>query len=135
MDRVSGSEDPVRRAEELRELIEHHNFAYHTLGEPEVSDADFDDLVRELRELEEVHPDLATPDSPTMTVGAAPSELFAPVRHRVPMMSLDNAFSLEDLLAWGKRLERLVSEPFSLVCELKIDGVAMSVRFEDGRYV
>lgn len=135
MDDVSAGEDPVRRAEELAQLIEHHNRAYHTLGEPEISDADFDDLVRELREIEEVHPDLATPDSPTMTVGAPPSELFAPVRHRVPMMSLDNAFSLEDLLAWGKRLERLVSEPFRLVCELKIDGVAMSVRFEDGRYV
>jgi DNA ligase (NAD+) len=135
VDPVSADLDPVGRAEELRQLIEHHNLAYHTLGEPEISDADFDDLVRELREIEEVHPDLATPDSPTATVGAPPSGLFAPVRHRVPMMSLDNAFSLEDLLAWGKRLERLVSETFSLVCELKIDGVAMSVRFEDGHYV
>jgi DNA ligase (NAD+) len=133
--RVSAGPDLARRAEELRRLIEHHNFAYHTLGEPEISDADFDDLVRELQAIEEAHPELSTPDSPTATVGAPPSQLFAPVRHRVPMMSLDNAFSLEDLLAWGKRLERLVSERFELVCELKIDGVAMSVRFEDGRYV
>jgi DNA ligase (NAD+) len=129
------SDNPAERADELREQIEYHNVRYHQLDEPEISDADFDALVRELREIEELHPDLRTPDSPTQKVGAAPSLLFAPVRHQVPMMSLDNAFSFDELVAWGKRMERFISGDVAYVCELKIDGVAMSLRYEDGRYV
>src|ERR1700722_5989582 len=85
------------RASELRELITYHNERYHTLDAPEIPDAEFDLLVRELRDLEASHPALATPDSPTQTVGGAPLGLFQEVRHRVPMMSLDNAFAEEDL--------------------------------------
>ena len=129
------SENPAQRADGLRELIAHHNVQYHQLDEPEISDADFDALVRELSAIEEAHPELATPASPTQQVGAAPSVLFAPVRHRVPMMSLDNAFGFEELLAWGKRMDRFISGEVGFVCELKIDGVAISLLYEDGRYV
>jgi DNA ligase (NAD+) len=132
---VSCSDNPAARADELRELIEYHNVRYHQLDEPEVSDAEYDELVRELRLIEETHPELATPDSPTQTVGAAPSTLFAPVRHRSRMMSLDNAMSFEELLAWGRRMERFISGDIDYVCEPKIDGVAISLLYEDGRYV
>ncbi|MBV8160762.1 MAG: NAD-dependent DNA ligase LigA, partial [Acidimicrobiia bacterium] len=126
---------PAARAAELRQQIEHHNVRYHQLDDPEISDAEYDGLVRELRDIEETHPELVTPDSPTQRVGAAPdTSTFAPVRHRQPMMSLDNAFSFEELLAWGKRMERYISGEVDFVCELKIDGVAMSVLYEDGRY-
>ncbi|HZU74455.1 MAG TPA: NAD-dependent DNA ligase LigA [Acidimicrobiales bacterium] len=123
------------RAEELRRLIEHHNIAYHQLDAPEISDADYDALVSELRRIEADHPELADALSPTATVGAAPSALFAPVQHRVPMMSLDNAFSLEELEAWAKRMERFVDGAIRYACELKIDGVAISLLYEGGRLV
>ena len=127
--------DPGARAAELRGLVEYHNERYHALDDPEVSDAEYDALVRELRALEAAHPELATADSPTQKVGAAPSSLFTPVRHKVPMMSLDNAFGFDELVAWGKRMERYISGDVDYVCELKIDGLAMSVLYEDGRYV
>ncbi|HUQ38980.1 MAG TPA: NAD-dependent DNA ligase LigA [Acidimicrobiales bacterium] len=127
--------DPAGRADELRELIAHHNRQYHELDTPEIADANYDALVRELAAIEEAHPELRTPDSPTQTVGGAPSSLFAPVRHVVPMMSLDNAFSFSELLAWGKRMERYVDGDVAFSCELKIDGVAMSLLYEDGNYV
>ncbi len=129
------SDDPVRRAEDLRGQIEHHNVRYHQLDEPEITDAEYDALVRELARIEEAHPELARADSPTQTVGAPPSVLFAEVEHLVAMMSLDNAVSLEELLAWGKRMERFISGGVDYVCELKIDGVAVSLLYEDGRYV
>ncbi|MFP5318422.1 MAG: NAD-dependent DNA ligase LigA [Acidimicrobiia bacterium] len=127
------SDDPAGRADELRRLIEHHDVRYHQLDDPEISDADYDALVRELALIEESHPDLVTASSPTRRVGAAPSALFAPVAHRTPMMSLDNATSLEELLAWGRRMERFISGDVDYVCELKIDGVAVSLLYEDGR--
>ena len=129
------SQSPAQRADELRRLIEHHNVRYHQLDEPEISDAEYDALVRELAALEETNPELRTPDSPTQQVGAAPSTLFAPVQHRSRMMSLDNATSFEELLAWGKRMERFISGDIDYACELKIDGVAISLLYEDGRYV
>ncbi|MBW3668265.1 MAG: NAD-dependent DNA ligase LigA [Actinobacteria bacterium] len=129
------SQSPAERADELRRLIEHHNVRYHQLDEPEISDAEYDALVRELAALEETNPELQTPDSPTQQVGAVPSALFAPVQHRARMMSLDNATSFEELLAWGKRMERFISGDVDYVCELKIDGVAISLLYEDGRYV
>src|SRR4051812_40053093 len=101
--------DPASRVDELRALIEYHNERYYLLDEPEISDAEFDALGRELRALEEDHPELRTPDSPTQRVGGRASSAFAQVRHRLPMMSLDNAFSFEELVAWGKRMERYVS--------------------------
>jgi DNA ligase (NAD+) len=127
--------DAAARVAELRSLIEYHNRRYFELDEPEVSDAEYDELVRELRALEDAHPDLLTPDSPTQRPGGAPTSLFAPVTHAVPMMSLDNAFSFDELQAWGKRMERYISGDVDYVCELKIDGIAMSLRYERGRYV
>ena len=126
--------NPAERAGELRRDIEHHTALYFEHDAPEISDADFDALVRELRHIEELHPELLTPDSPTQRVGGAPTALFAPVKHKVPMMSLDNAFSFEELLAWGKRMEKFISGDVDYGCELKIDGVAISILYEKGRY-
>ena len=130
-----GALDPVARAEVLRAQIAHHNERYHVLDAPEVTDAEYDELVRELRALEAEHPDLAVPDSPTAQVGAAPSAQFAPVAHHVPMMSLDNAFSPEELRAWADRLAKQVPADTSFECELKIDGLAISLLYRDGRFV
>jgi DNA ligase (NAD+) len=127
----------VARVAWVREQIGYHNRRYFELDDPEISDADFDALVRELRALEEAHPDLVTPDSPTRHVGGAPvSATFAPVAHRVPMMSLDNAFESVELDAWGARVARgLGGEAARFVCEPKIDGLAISLRYEAGRFV
>ena len=127
------------RAAELRALIVHNNELYHVLDAPEIPDAEYDLLVVELRQLEADYPALATPDSPTQTVGAAPSGLFQEVRHRVPMMSLDNAFDEDELRAWAERLRRqapeLDLETLAFSCEPKVDGVAMSLTYERGRFV
>ena len=128
------SEVADRAPRELRELIEYHNERYFVFDEPEVADAEFDALVRELRELEAEHPSLVTPDSPTQRPGGRPASTFAPVAHRVPMLSLDNAFSRDELLAWGTRIERLVPEPIRFVAEPKLDGLAISLQYEDGRF-
>jgi DNA ligase (NAD+) len=123
------------RVEELRERINHHSYRYHVLDDPEVSDAEYDELIRELRALEDAFPELITPDSPTQRVGAPPATaLFAPVEHRAPMLSLDNAFSLDELNAWGDRVTRgLGGEADGFMCELKIDGVACALTYENGR--
>jgi DNA ligase (NAD+) len=127
------------RAAELRALILHHNELYHTLDAPEIPDAEYDLLVVELRQLETDYSALATPDSPTHAVGAAPSGLFQEVRHRVPMMSLDNAFDEGELRAWAERLRRqapeLDLETVAFSCEPKVDGVAMSLTYERGKFV
>ncbi len=142
MANASGEEVPkeaAARAAELRTEIIHNNELYHQLDAPEIPDAEYDLLVVELRELEAEYPALATPDSPTQAVGAAPSGLFQEVRHRVPMMSLDNAFSEEELRAWAARLHRqlpdLDLETLAFSCEPKVDGVAMSLTYEKGRLV
>ena len=109
---------------------------YHELDAPEIPDADFDQLVHKLRALEEVNPELAVDDSVAEQVGGAPSSIFAPVRHEVPMMSLDNAFDLDELRGWSERLERRLGDPISAyVCELKFDGLALSIRYEKGKLV
>ncbi len=132
-----GLGDLAARAAELRELVEYHNERYHALDAPEIPDADFDALVRELRQIETDHPELATGDSPTRQVGSAPPGLFDEVRHRVPMMSLDNAFTEAELDAWADRLRRLLPdvdlESLDFSCEPKVDGVAMSLTYVDGR--
>src|SRR4051794_13071299 len=115
-----------RRVEELRPLVNYHDYRYYVLDSPEVTDAEYDALVRELRQLETEFPELVTPDSPTQRVGGRPAELFAPVQHRVPMRSLDNAFSSEELAAWAARVERRIGPQADYVCELKIDGLAVS---------
>src|SRR6476659_758099 len=124
------------RVEELREQINHHSYRYHVLDDPEVSDAEYDELSTELRRLEDAFPELITPDSPTQRVGAPAATLFAPVEHRAPMLSLDNAFSIEELGAWGERISRGLGGPADgFVCELKIDGVACALTYERGRLV
>src|SRR5215831_4652736 len=116
--------DARKRSEELREAINHHSYRYHVRDEPEISDFEYDQLVRELEGIEAEFPELITPDSPTQRVGGAPAELFAPVEHRARMLSLDNAFSWEELEAWGKRVERAIGTKVRYACELKIDGLA-----------
>jgi len=130
--------DPVARVEELREAIARHDRLYYELDQPEIPDADYDALVRELLAIEEQHPDLITPDSPTRRVAGAVGSTFAEVEHRVPMMSLDNAMDPAELQAWVDRTRRRLDElgvdeeAVGYVCELKIDGLAVSLRYEDG---
>jgi DNA ligase (NAD+) len=129
-------DDIAARMASLSELVAYHNRRYHELDDPEISDGDYDALVRELRTLEAEHPDLVVEGTSSQAVGGAPSGLFAPVVHSVPMMSLDNAMSADELTAWGQRVARgLPDEAITFVCELKIDGLAMSIRYEGGRYV
>jgi DNA ligase (NAD+) len=125
--------DPAERAEELRGLIEHHNQRYFVDDDPEITDAEFDVLIAELAAIEAEHPDVARPGSPLEAVGGAPSTLFIEVRHLSPMMSLDKTTSYEELLAWAKRMERFISGEVAYTCELKIDGLAMSLLYEGGR--
>jgi DNA ligase (NAD+) len=125
--------DVSRQIEELRDQIRYHNARYYELDEPEVSDAEYDALVRRLLELEAEHPELITADSPTQRPGGGVT--FSPVAHLVPMLSLDNAFDIGDLEAWGKRLERLVPEPVAFVGEPKLDGLAISLVYEHGHLV
>ena len=120
------------RVEELREQINYHNYRYYVLDEPEVSDAEFDELMGALHELEERYPEFVTPDSPTQRVGVTPAELFTPVEHRAVMLSLDNAFSEGELKAWATRVERGVGTGARYSCELKIDGVAVAFTYENG---
>jgi len=128
--------DPAVRIDELRAQITHHNERYHTLDDPEVSDADYDDLVRELRSIEAEHPDLITPDSPTQRVGGSVVTTFDAVEHDVAMMSLDNAMDADELRAWADRVVKgLDGATPTFVCELKFDGLAMSLRYEHGVYV
>ncbi len=127
-------EAPAEEVARLRAEVAHHDERYHGLDDPEISDAEYDALVRRLRALEDAHPELASADSPSQGVGVAPSAQFSPVEHLIPMMSLENAFTFEELRAWGDRLTRRVQESSAFVCELKIDGVAMSLRYEGGRF-
>ena len=123
----------AERAAALRDELTRHNHLYFVLDRPEVSDGQYDDLMRELRELEDQHPELLTPDSPTQRVGAEPSQGFADVEHPVPMLSLANAFDDEELLAWHARVRGLLDvETFDMVCELKFDGLAVALTYEDG---
>jgi DNA ligase (NAD+) len=123
------------RVEELRELINHHSYRYHVLDDPEVADVEYDELVRELQALEDRFPELVTPDSPTQRVGSVPADLFAPVAHRAPMLSLDNAFSFEELESWNARVEKRIGDAARFACELKIDGVACALTYERGSLV
>ena len=119
---------------QLRTTLRHHEYLYHVLDNPEIPDAEYDRLMGELRALEQAHPDLITPDSPTQRVGAAPLSEFTQVRHEVPMLSLDNAFDEASYLAFNKRVQdRLKStEAVTFCCELKLDGLAVSLLYEDG---
>src|SRR5687767_11360002 len=111
--------DPAARIDELRRLIEHHNYRYHALDSPEISDSEYDRLFRELLDLEAEHPDLISLDSPTARVGAAPASSFQPHRHLAPMLSLDNAFGEHELRAFADRVRRALGEEPEFYAELK----------------
>ena len=124
------------RVKQLREEINYHNYRYYVLDSPVIADAEFDRLLRELERLEEQYPELLTPDSPTQRVGAAPLEKFATVRHRQPMISLDDAFSEAEVREFDERLKRFLraSEEFDYVVEPKMDGAAIELVYEQGRF-
>jgi DNA ligase (NAD+) len=130
------TEDARQRIEKLRETIDHHNYRYYVLDSPEISDQEYDRLFRELVQLEEEYPQFIVPDSPSQRVGAAPLEAFGVVEHHEPMLSLGNAFSGEELIAWHKRVSGLIGEQsFELVAELKMDGLAVALTYEEGKLV
>ena len=123
------------RAEALRSQIRHHDYQYYVLNEPEIGDSDYDRLLRELVAVEAESPELITPDSPTQRVAGQPSEGFATVDHRAPMLALGNVFDAGELREWHARVARLLErDHFAMVCEPKIDGVAISLTYQDGRF-
>lgn len=127
------SRQVVARAEKLRTEIERRNYQYYALDRPLISDAQYDALFRELQQLEARHPELVTPDSPTQRVGAAPAEAFAEVAHRVPMLSLNNAFDQKEVGAFDRRIrDALAAESVEYAAELKFDGLAVSLTYEHG---
>ncbi len=127
------AQQPEARVKELRKLIDEANYRYYVLDDPQITDAEYDELLRELIDLEDRYQELRTPDSPTQRVGAAPSEKFAPYEHHRPMLSLANAVSADELRAFDERVRKLAGTPnVSYVVELKIDGLATSLRYVDG---
>jgi DNA ligase (NAD+) len=126
------SKQPQARAKELRGILDEANYRYHVLDDPQITDAEYDGLLRELIDIEERYPELRTAHSPTQRVGAAPSEKFAPYEHHSPMLSLGNAFNEEELRAFDERVRKLAGENVSYVVELKIDGLATSLRYRNG---
>src|SRR5580692_7081833 len=134
---AEGVRRAAARAADLRELLERYNYRYHALDDPEVPDAEYDRLMLELNRIETQYPELRTADSPTQRVGAAPVGAFGAVRHRVPMLSLDNAFSEEEVRDFDRRIrERLPQlEAIRYSAEPKLDGLAISARYEGGVFV
>jgi DNA ligase (NAD+) len=129
-------QDAKVKAEELRFEISRHDYLYHVKSEPEISDAEYDELMRRLRTIEAHYPELVSPDSPTQRVTEQPVEGFPPVQHRLPMLSLANAFNFGQLQAWHKRASALAAtDKFDMVCEPKIDGLAVALVYENGRFV
>ncbi|PFG03862.1 NAD-dependent DNA ligase LigA [Bacillus sp. es.034] len=131
MDRQSAE----KRINELHERLNQYNYEYHVLDKPSVPDSEYDQLLRELIELEDQFPELKSADSPSQRVGGTILDSFEKVEHRTPMLSLGNAFNEEDLRDFDRRVRQAVGEDFSYVCELKIDGLAVSLRYEDGAFV
>lgn len=130
-------ESNEQKLTELRTTLRHHEYLYHVMDTPEIPDAEYDRLMRELCELEAQHPELITPDSPTQRVGAAPLASFSQIRHEVPMLSLDNVFDEESFLAFNKRVQDRLknSDDLTYCCELKLDGLAVSILYENGLLV
>ncbi|MBW3112991.1 NAD-dependent DNA ligase LigA [Bacillus sp. MCCB 382] len=131
MDRQSAE----KRINELHELLNQYNYEYHVLDKPSVPDSEYDQLLRELIGLEDQYPELKSADSPSQRVGGTILESFDKVEHRTPMLSLGNAFNEEDLRDFDRRVRQAVGDDFSYVCELKIDGLAVSLRYEEGAFV
>src|SRR5262245_1621623 len=124
------------RVADLRQKLEYHNYLYYVKDSPEISDAEYDRMFRELLELETLHPELASPDSPTQRVGGEPLERFNKVEHHAPMLSLANAFNEDELRAFNRRVGNLLDrQGIAYVTELKIDGVAIALTYQNGRFV
>ena len=133
MENIDKVKADIRR---LRTELNEHNYYYYVLDSPLVSDFEYDNLMRDLISIESQYPQLVTSDSPTQRVGAAPVEAFGVVEHPIPLLSLGNAFSEEELLAWYKRgLKALDGKPFDMVCELKMDGLAIALTYIDGMLI
>lgn len=124
-----------QRVKDLQNLLNQYNYEYHVLDQPSVPDAEYDKLLHELIDLEEKHPQLKTEDSPTLRVGGEILEMFEKIEHRSQMLSLGNAFNEQDLRDFDRRVRQAVGDDFSYVCELKIDGLAVSLRYEDGLFM
>jgi DNA ligase (NAD+) len=126
--------DTRAKIDGLRDKIRYHEHRYYVLDDPEISDAQFDQLMIELNQLEEGHPELITPDSPTQRVGGKPREGFVKVPHSSPMLSLDNTYNVDELRNWDRRVHELSErEDIEYVCELKLDGMSLALRYEDGK--
>jgi DNA ligase (NAD+) len=131
---VSSGKDLGKKIESLREKIRHHEYLYYVIDHPEISDADFDKLMRQLKDLEAERPELITTDSPTQRVGGKPREGFVKVSHSSPMLSLDNTYNEEELRAWERRVHELTGKKdVEYVCELKLDGMSLALIYEDGK--
>src|SRR5450432_4881781 len=128
--------DPAVQIEQLREELRHHEHQYYVLDAPEITDAEYDALMRRLQSLETEYPELLTPDSPTQRVGGKPREGFIKVQHNSPMLSLDNTYNEEELRDWERRVHELTGRSdVDYVCELKLDGMSLALIYEDGRLV
>src|ERR1700683_554725 len=133
---MPAAKDLEKKIEALREKIRHHEYLYHVLDNPEISDAEFDTLMQQLKDRESQHPALVTPDSPTQRVGGKPREGFGKVRHSTPMLSLDNTYNEEELRGWERRVHELSGRSdVDYVCELKLDGMSLVLVYEGGKLV
>jgi DNA ligase (NAD+) len=131
---AAAAKDVEQKIEALREKIRYHEHLYYVLDNPEISDTEFDKLMQQLQQLEDEHPTLITPDSPTQRVGGKPREGFVKVRHSSPMLSLDNTYNEEELRAWEQRVHELTGrQDVDYVCELKLDGMSLSLGYDDGQ--
>ena len=136
MSSSAGEKNIEKKIDALREKIRHHEYRYYVLDDPEISDADFDKLMNELKRLEAEHPNLITPDSPTQRVGGKPREGFVKAKHSSPMLSLDNAYSEEELRDWERRVRELSGRTdLEYMCELKLDGMSLALVYSDGHLV
>jgi DNA ligase (NAD+) len=128
------AKDPVTDIEALRDQIRHHEHRYYVLDDPEISDAEFDVLMQQLKKIEAAHPELITPDSPTQRVGGKPREGFIKAQHSSPMLSLDNAYNEQEFRDWARRVYELTGKnKVDFVCELKLDGMSLALSYEDGQ--
>src|SRR5712671_454450 len=126
----------LKKIEALRDKIRRHEYRYYVLDDPEITDTEFDKLINDLKKLEAEHPELITPDSPTQRVGGKPREGFVKVRHSSPMLSLDNTYSEEELRSWERRVHELSGrKDVDYVCELKLDGMSLSLGYDNGQLV
>src|SRR6202049_1909043 len=128
------AKDLHKKLEALREQIRQHEYRYYVLDDPEISDAQFDQLMNELKKIEDENPELVTPDSPTQRVGGKPREGFLKAPHSSPMLSLDNTYNVDDLRNWERRIHELSGrKDIDYVCELKLDGMSLALQYENGR--